>query len=437
MYSEMSRPTFWKRGVPGWHLTLQNCSDIWQEMNEAIMFCIVGRISWQPLERFTFCYLYQSSKNGWCWEPLFQNWSTWTYIINPQYKHYPLEEVAEGNVLIMGSSWWGGMKGQSSHQLGWDWASGLHIPRGIAIQSLGAMMTVPLSPRVVKEHWHCSRRMRQRVLSSNLSLLRLNFVIAHRSMCRLIFNGCDGVAVALPSSMHINEKHWYRSWKERRSASPATNLAGTGLCDCVYHGVLPSDPCWLLTVMTVPSSLPVMEEHWHRSRRMRQRVLPSNLSLLQLNYVTAHRSMCHLILNGCDSMAVALPSSMHIIEEHWYRSWKERRSASPATNLAGTGLCDCVYHGVSPSNPCWSWWQFHHHCISSRSIDIARGGWGKGICWAISACCGWTLWQHIGACVVQSLTDVMVWQLHCRHRHTLLRSIDWLLEGETRSVTHT
>jgi hypothetical protein len=81
---------------------------------------------------------------------------------------------------------------------------------------------------------------------------------------------------------------------------------------------------------------------------MRQRDLPSSL-LLRLNFVTVHRRMCRLILDGCDDMAVALPSSLHIIEEHQHRSWKERQSASPATNLAGTGLCDCIYHGVLPS----------------------------------------------------------------------------------------
>jgi hypothetical protein len=61
---------------------------------------------------------------------------------------------------------------------------------------------------------------------------------------------------------------------------------------------------------------------------MRQRNLLSNLSLLRLNFVTAHWSMCHPILDGCDGRAVALSSSSHIVEEHWYGSWKERLDLS-------------------------------------------------------------------------------------------------------------
>ncbi len=59
----------------------------------------------------------------------------------------------------------------------------------------------------------------------------------------------------------------------------------------------------------------VIKEHQHCLRRMRQRDLPSSL-LLQLNFVTVHRRMCHPILDGCDGMAVALPSSLYIVEEH-------------------------------------------------------------------------------------------------------------------------
>ena len=77
--------------------------------------------------------------------------------------------------------------------------------------------------------------------------------------------------------------------------------------------------------------------------------MPSYLRLLRLNFVTAHQRMCHPILNECYGMTVVSPSSLHIVEEHQHCSWKERRSASPATNLVGAGLCDCVYQGVSPS----------------------------------------------------------------------------------------
>jgi hypothetical protein len=54
---------------------------------------------------------------------------------------------------------------------------------------------------------------------------------------------------------------------------------------------------------------------------------------------------------------------------------EERGSASPATNLVGTGLGDCVYLRVLPSNCFWPWWQLHHHCVSLRSINIAQGGY--------------------------------------------------------------
>ena len=48
----------------------------------------------------------------------------------------------------------------------------------------------------------------------------------------------------------------------------------------------------------------------------RQRDLPSNLSSLQLNFMTACWRMCTPILGRCDGMASALPSSLHIIMEH-------------------------------------------------------------------------------------------------------------------------
>ena len=77
---------------------------------------------------------------------------------------------------------------------------------------------------------------------------------------------------------------------------------------------------------------------------MRQKDLPSSL-LLWLNFVTVDWRMCRPILDGCDGMAVALPSSLHIVEEHQHCFWKERQSASPATNLAWTGLHDAYSTG--------------------------------------------------------------------------------------------
>jgi hypothetical protein len=44
--------------------------------------------------------------------------------------------------------------------------------------------------------------------------------------------------------------------------------------------------------------------------------MPSYLSTLWLNFVTVHQRMCRPILGGCFGMAVALLSSLHIVEEH-------------------------------------------------------------------------------------------------------------------------
>ncbi len=67
----------------------------------------------------------------------------------------------------------------------------------------------------------------------------------------------------------------------------------------------------------------------------------------------------------------------------------------------------------------------HQHCLMRR---------GKGICQAISACCSWTLWQHIGGCAVQYSMDEMVWQLHCHHHCISLRSINVAQESSEVSV---
>jgi hypothetical protein len=47
----------------------------------------------------------------------------------------------------------------------------------------------------------------------------------------------------------------------------------------------------------------------------------------------------------CATTSSLSPSSLHIVEEHRHCSWKERQSASPANNLAGTGLCDAYTMG--------------------------------------------------------------------------------------------
>ena len=44
--------------------------------------------------------------------------------------------------------------------------------------------------------------------------------------------------------------------------------------------------------------------------------MPSYLSTLWLNFVTVHQRMCRPILGGCFGMAVALLSSLHIVEEY-------------------------------------------------------------------------------------------------------------------------
>jgi hypothetical protein len=58
------------------------------------------------------------------------------------------------------------------------------------------------------------------------------------------------------------------------------------------------------------------EGAWLLLEEERQRDLPSNLSLVWLNFVTARQRMCHLILDRGDGMAIPLPSSLHILEEH-------------------------------------------------------------------------------------------------------------------------
>ena len=48
----------------------------------------------------------------------------------------------------------------------------------------------------------------------------------------------------------------------------------------------------------------------------------------------------------------------------------------------------------------------------------------KGSAKQSTACCGWTLWQHIGECAIEFLTNVMVWQFHCHHHCISLRNIN-------------
>jgi hypothetical protein len=77
-------------------------------------------------------------------------------------------------------------------------------------------------------------------------------------------------------------------------------------------------------------------------------------------------------------MAVASPSSLHILEEHRHRSWKERQSASPATNWLGLGFvtactmgyCHPILAGRDDSSIVIA---CHQGALTSLKEDQAKG----------------------------------------------------------------
>ncbi len=61
-------------------------------------------------------------------------------------------------------------------------------------------------------------------------------------------------------------------------------------------------------------ALPLLKED--EAKGSAEQICQAIYSLLQLNFVTAHRRMRSPILDECDGITVASPSSLHIVENH-------------------------------------------------------------------------------------------------------------------------
>ena len=312
-------------------MILRNCSTTWQEMNEAIILCdcLMDLLAasftseWmetRPLERFPLCcYLYTSSKNGWCWEPLLQDWSIWTCMMDPQHKHYPLEKEADGKSKLRALLSENGQRVSPARP---TWLQ-LCLVTGY---TMGYCHPIHAGcdgiSMVIACNWVHSisfEEERQRDLPSNLQLA--------------VAEPCDSTLEDV--SPDPQQMWWYGNciainiayrWsaskllKEVETKRQSSYQLG---CDCALWRCIPRGIAIqsLLAVMT-PSSLHIIKEHQHCSRRRGKGICQAIYSSLQLNFVTAYRRMCHPILDGCDGMAITLPSSLHIVEKHQHHSRK-------------------------------------------------------------------------------------------------------------------
>ncbi len=186
---------------------------------------------------------------------------------------------------------------------------------------------------------------------------------------------------------------------------------------------------------------------------------------------------------------ITAPSSLHVIKEHQHCSRKRGKGISAKQSQLGVAeFCDSTLEYV-PSNPWWMWsygnsnaiiiayiWgaftllnKVETKCQSSYQLGCNCASWwrvprgitvgsllavmtaplslhvieehqncsrrrGKEIYQAISACRDWSLWQQVGECAVQSLIDVMVWIFHHHHHSISLRSIN-IAEGSIDKVS--